>query len=292
MMLPSLLLCLLFGFSVAGDSVTSEHPDIDLYFHSDEVAHHIRNQDGEHALLQATMRRIDDHFRVNETIHELLTRDVQNKEINGRATVFYKPNLNAVCTQNGQVRAHPYSTRNVCVSGRQFSVDCEADAEGDHIVTVHGYCQTDYFCVTVLRDSLHIVDPDNLQFGQAAEPICQKRLYFRPFQIKKTAVEFMTDWWTAPGKFKVAFGRMAVLGDTAGVSYKLKFEWKHVKSTLWNVAGIKSIESENSGADHEYELSYNYNGADDYQFRAVTEGLDEVAPSKNLVLNAYFGAAS
>ncbi|KAF5852372.1 hypothetical protein GGP41_007789 [Bipolaris sorokiniana] len=224
-MLLSPLLCLLFSFSVAGNSIQT----LILCFHYNEVAHHIRDEDGEHALLQATLRRVDDRFRANSTVHELLARDLQNKEINARATVFYKPDLNAVCTQNRLLRAHPYTIRDVCISARQFSVLCDPNASGDDVVTVHVHCQPDYFCVTVLKNTLQIVDPDNLQPGQGAEPIRQKRLYFRPFQIKTTAVDFVTDWWTAPGKFKVTFGRMAVLGDTAGVPYKHKFEWKYIK---------------------------------------------------------------
>ncbi|KAH7563288.1 hypothetical protein BM1_00335 [Bipolaris maydis] len=93
-------------------------------------------------------------------------------------------------------------------------------------------------------------------------------------------------------KFKVTFGRMALLGDTSGVRYELKFYWKHVKSHFYDFAGIKTIEQENTGGDHEYELSYNYNGATDMQFRAVTDDLDDVGPGKDLFLNVYFGAAS
>ena len=192
-----------------------------------------------------------------------------------------------------QYRAHASSIRNLCISARQFSVDCDIDAEFNGIVTVHGYCQSGYFCVTVLKGTLTIVDPDNLQIGQAVEPICSKSYYFNPFQITRSLSEFVTEWWTAPGKFKVIFGRMAVLGDTSGVDYKLKFEYSRVSSpNLWSVAGIKSIEASNAGADHEYELSYNYNGADDMQFRAATKDLNEVISSKNLICNVYFGVAS
>ncbi|EOA90456.1 hypothetical protein ACJQWK_08043 [Exserohilum turcicum] len=288
----SLLVCLLLGFSVHGNPLPSEDLHFDLYFHHDEVARHVRNGDGEYATERALMRRLDDHFRANESIHELRTRDLQNKELNSRATVFYKPNLNAVCRQNGLLQAHPTAIRNPCVSPRQFSVDCDPDPPGDYVLTVHGYCQTNYFCVTVLKDTLQIIDPDNIQLGQAVEPICQKTVYFKPFQITKSLVDFTTDWWTAPGKFKVAFGRMALLVDTAGVDYKLKFEYKVTTSVLWSVAGTKSIERENTGADHEYELSYNYDGVDNMQFRAGTTDLNSISGATNLILNVYFGAAS
>ena len=105
----SLLLGLLFGLSVYGNPMASEDPHFDLYFHHDEVAPHIRAEDGEHALQLAAMRRLDHHFRDNETVHELRTRDLQNKALTTRATVYYKPNLESARAIPGACILNPES---------------------------------------------------------------------------------------------------------------------------------------------------------------------------------------
>jgi len=295
MVLPFLILVLSFlhGFSsipmVAGEG-NEEHPHIDLRFEHHDIAHHIRAEDGNYGIERAVIRRVEEHLQAEETAEELHNQTLEGKALRTRATLFYYPDLDDICREQQKWRAHPTATRNVCVSPRAFSVDCDRDDTETYVDTIHGYCKPDWFCVTVLRDSLNIVDPDNLHLGQAATPVCTKTYKFNTYRINQSIVEFVSDWWTAPGEFKVFLGRMAVLGDTSGVSYKLKWKMRQLRSIFIDTIGIKSIENENSGNDHEYELSYNFQHSGRLlQFAAVTYGLDAVASSKKLWLNVYWG---
>ncbi|KAI1675942.1 hypothetical protein L13192_02689 [Pyrenophora tritici-repentis] len=204
------------------------------------------------------MRRVGEHLEAEHMQGSLRKRTVEGRALRTRATLIYRPDLNQACRDNRKLRAHRTALRNVCVSPRDFSVDSDRDDSDDYVDTVVGHCRAEWFCVTTLKDSMHIVEPDNLQLGQAASPICTKQFEFDTYAISSSLFEFVSDWFAAPrGRFKVFLGRMAVLGDTSGLDYKMIWRGKEGERSIFkDAAGIKSILPANKGSDHEYDLSY------------------------------------
>ena len=283
-------LTLLLGFSSSLPVAGEEEIHHDLQFEYHEIVPHIRSEDGEHALRRAVMRRMDKHFSTEESIKNLHARGLHGKMLNTRATIFYRPDLDRVCRENNLLKAHATSTSNQCVSARSFSVGCDREEPPDIVYTVHGDCNPDYFCVTVLKGTMNIIDPDNRQIGQALEPICTKQFSFKTTRIVEKAIEFLSELFHSPANAKVFFGRMAVLGNTAGVEYRLRWEYTNYGSTLFSTAGIKLIEPENHGDLHEYELSYNYNNPGGLYWRAGVKDLGSWPKTHDLHLNVWFGA--
>ncbi|EOA88653.1 uncharacterized protein SETTUDRAFT_38691 [Exserohilum turcica Et28A] len=288
-----LLLYLLFGFSVCGTPLAPEgEPDFSLYFDRSEIDPYMRNEDGEHALHQAVTRRLDDHFRTDEAAHALHVRGLNNKRASAKVTVYYRPNLNDVCIENGLRRVHAAAYVNVCINPRQFSVICDIDEEHDEAPIVYGNCSPGYFCVTVLKDTLTVVDPANLHIGQAVEPICTQEVKLDIFKITESLLGFVSEWWRAPGKFKVFFGRMALQGQTLGTAYNLRWDWKTINSKFGTQAGFKRISDTSSATHHEYEMSYDYNYRGDMQFRAAVDWKEPLGHLGVLTLLVYFAAIS